>query len=87
LEKLGPKYRLALRTARDERNIRLKCDHKGVYADNCKRIVESFSYFANNTSGIVISHQLCPPLGVCGIRLIVTGHKSQPKPSLHCVHE
>ncbi|RGP78171.1 rrna-processing fcf1 [Fusarium longipes] len=35
LEKLGPKYRLALRVARDERWTRLECDHKGVYADDC----------------------------------------------------
>ena len=35
LEKLGPKYRIALQTARDERWERLKCDHKGVYADDC----------------------------------------------------
>ncbi|KAL8971901.1 MAG: hypothetical protein Q9183_000827 [Haloplaca sp. 2 TL-2023] len=35
LEKLGPKYRIALRIARDERWERLKCDHKGAYADDC----------------------------------------------------
>ncbi|KAL9123938.1 MAG: hypothetical protein Q9217_006684 [Psora testacea] len=35
LEKLGPKYRLALRLARDERWERLRCSHKGVYADDC----------------------------------------------------
>ncbi len=35
LEKLGPKYRLALRIARDERWQRLECDHKGTYADDC----------------------------------------------------
>ena len=35
LEKLGPKYRIALRIARDERWERLKCDHKGTYADDC----------------------------------------------------
>lgn len=35
LEKLGPKYRLALRIARDPRWERLTCDHKGVYADDC----------------------------------------------------
>jgi U3 small nucleolar RNA-associated protein 24 len=35
LEKLGPKYRLALRIARDTRWERLKCDHKGIYADDC----------------------------------------------------
>ncbi|KAI0408164.1 Fcf1-domain-containing protein [Xylaria palmicola] len=35
LEKLGPKYRMALRIARDERWERIKCDHKGTYADDC----------------------------------------------------
>ncbi|KAF2185050.1 rRNA-processing protein-like protein FCF1 [Zopfia rhizophila CBS 207.26] len=35
LEKLGSKYRIALRIARDERWERLKCDHKGTYADDC----------------------------------------------------
>ena len=35
LEKLGPKYRLALRVARDPRFERLPCSHKGTYADDC----------------------------------------------------
>lgn len=35
LEKLGQKYRIALRIARDERWERLKCGHKGTYADDC----------------------------------------------------
>ncbi|KAF2863541.1 rRNA-processing protein FCF1 [Piedraia hortae CBS 480.64] len=35
LEKLGQKYRIALQIARDERWERLKCDHKGTYADDC----------------------------------------------------
>jgi U3 small nucleolar RNA-associated protein 24 len=35
LEKLGPKHRVALRIARDPRFKRLKCDHKGTYADDC----------------------------------------------------
>lgn len=35
LEKMGPKYRLALRIAKDERFERLKCDHAGTYADDC----------------------------------------------------
>ncbi|KAK8216704.1 rRNA-processing protein fcf1 [Zalaria obscura] len=35
LEKLGAKYRIALRIARDERWERLPCDHKGTYADDC----------------------------------------------------
>ena len=35
LEKLGVKYRLALRIAKDPRFKRLKCTHKGTYADDC----------------------------------------------------
>jgi len=35
LEKLGPKYRIALRIARDERWERLACTHRGTYADDC----------------------------------------------------
>ena len=35
LEKLGPKYRIALQIARDERWERLTCSHKGTYADDC----------------------------------------------------
>ncbi len=35
LEKLGTKYRIALRLAKDERFRRLPCTHKGTYADDC----------------------------------------------------
>ncbi|KAH6670546.1 Fcf1-domain-containing protein [Halenospora varia] len=35
LEKLGPKYLIALRIARDERWERLTCSHQGTYADYC----------------------------------------------------
>ena len=36
IEKLGPKYRIALTLARDERVFeRLPCMHKGTYADDC----------------------------------------------------
>lgn len=35
LEKLGPKYRLALRLAKDARFERLTCTHPGTYADDC----------------------------------------------------
>ena len=35
LEKLGDRYRLALRLAKDERWRRLKCSHSGTYADDC----------------------------------------------------
>jgi U3 small nucleolar RNA-associated protein 24 len=35
LEKLGPKYKVALKVARDPRFERLPCCHKGTYADDC----------------------------------------------------
>ncbi|KZV73944.1 Fcf1-domain-containing protein [Peniophora sp. CONT] len=35
LEKLGARYRVALKIARDPRFERLKCDHRGTYADDC----------------------------------------------------
>ncbi|KAL1902717.1 rRNA-processing protein fcf1 [Sporothrix stenoceras] len=46
LEKLGPKYRIALKIARDERWERSKCTHKGIYADDCifDRIVRHRTY-------------------------------------------
>ena len=46
LEKLGPKYKLALQVARDERWTRVSCTHSGVYADDClvDRVVKSRVY-------------------------------------------
>ncbi|KAL6047266.1 rRNA-processing protein fcf1 [Balamuthia mandrillaris] len=35
LEKLGKKFRVALRIAKDPRFERLPCTHKGTYADDC----------------------------------------------------
>ncbi|ETN59401.1 rRNA-processing protein FCF1 [Anopheles darlingi] len=35
LEKLGPKYKLALRIIKDSRFERLPCMHRGTYADDC----------------------------------------------------
>jgi len=35
LEKLGPKFRVALRIAKDPRFERLPCGHSGTYADDC----------------------------------------------------
>uniref|UniRef100_A0A1Q3F981 rRNA-processing protein FCF1 homolog n=1 Tax=Culex tarsalis TaxID=7177 RepID=A0A1Q3F981_CULTA len=35
LEKLGPKYKLALRIIKDSRFERIKCLHRGTYADDC----------------------------------------------------
>ncbi|KAH7099675.1 Fcf1-domain-containing protein [Auriculariales sp. MPI-PUGE-AT-0066] len=35
LEKLGPRFKIALRVARDPRFERLPCSHTGTYADDC----------------------------------------------------
>jgi U3 small nucleolar RNA-associated protein 24 len=35
LERLGPRYRIALRIARDQRWERLACTHSGTFADDC----------------------------------------------------
>ena len=35
LEKLGTKFRVAVKIARDPRMKRLSCSHKGTYADDC----------------------------------------------------
>lgn len=35
LEKLGPKFRVALRLAKDPRFERIHCGCKGTYADDC----------------------------------------------------
>ncbi|KAI1438243.1 Fcf1-domain-containing protein [Xylaria sp. CBS 124048] len=56
LEKLGPKYRMALRIARDERWERITCDHKGTYADDCivDRVMQHRVYIvATNDKGLV----------------------------------
>lgn len=46
LEKLGPKYRIALRLAKDPRIQRLSCSHGGTYADDClvNRVVQHKCY-------------------------------------------
>lgn len=46
LEKLGPKYRIALQIARDPRFERLPCSHKGTYADDCivQRVMQHKCY-------------------------------------------
>ncbi|XP_027180095.1 rRNA-processing protein FCF1 homolog [Coffea eugenioides] len=50
LEKLGQKYRVALRIAKDPRFERLPCTHKGTYADDC--IVER----VNQVPGVPIMY-------------------------------
>ena len=51
LEKLGRVYRLALNLIRGSKHEVLKCDHKGVYADDCiiNRIKESKNYIIATT--------------------------------------
>ena len=46
LEKLGHRYRIALRVARDPRFERLACSHQGTYADDClvQRVTASRCY-------------------------------------------
>ncbi|KAI8900452.1 Fcf1-domain-containing protein [Globomyces pollinis-pini] len=46
LEKMGEKYRIALKVARDPRFERLPCSHKGTYADDCivNRILQHKCY-------------------------------------------
>ncbi|AGO12257.1 AaceriAEL102Wp [[Ashbya] aceris (nom. inval.)] len=55
LEKLGPKYRIALKLARDPRIKRLNCSHKGTYADDClvNRVLQHKCYIvATNDAGL-----------------------------------
>ena len=35
LEKAGRRFKIALKVIKDARFQRLKCDHKGTYADDC----------------------------------------------------
>lgn len=46
LEKLGEKFRLALRLAKDDRFERLTCTHEGTYADDClvDRVLQNRCY-------------------------------------------
>lgn len=46
LEKLGPKYRIALKLAKDPRIQRLSCSHGGTYADDClvNRVIQHKCY-------------------------------------------
>jgi len=48
LEKLGHKYRVALKIAKDPRIERLPCSHKGTYADDCicERVKQHRCYIA-----------------------------------------
>lgn len=63
LEKLGPRYRIALRIARDPRFERLKCDHKGTYADDCivNRVMQHKIYIVATNDVDLVPRQPCFP--------------------------
>ena len=44
MEKLGTRSRLALKLVKDPRFVKVKCQHKGTYADDCivNRITQVF---------------------------------------------
>jgi rRNA-processing protein FCF1 len=58
LEKLGEKYRLALKIARDPRFERLPCSHKGTYADDClvHRVMQVLSI--DRVGGLTVLEQV-----------------------------
>ena len=53
LEKMGSKYRIALRMARDPKYGRLSCTHKGTYADDCivERVMQHKCYIVATNDG------------------------------------
>eukprot|EP00922_Rhytidocystis_sp_ex-Travisia-forbesii_P003988 GHVS01005779.1.p2 GENE.GHVS01005779.1~~GHVS01005779.1.p2 ORF type:complete len:206 (-),score=15.39 GHVS01005779.1:147-764(-) len=74
LEKMGHRYRLALRLARDSRFRRLRCTHKGTYADDCivQRITEHRCYIvATNDKDLKRRIRKVPGVPI----LYVTQHK------------
>lgn len=57
LEKLGQKYKIALRIIKDPRFERLNCMHKGTYADDClvNRVTQvSISNLYKSTDRIIL---------------------------------
>ena len=60
LEKLGAKYRVALRIVKDPRFERLSCLHKGTYADDClvqrvTQVSQGLHWFPLTTSSVTTS--------------------------------
>ncbi|KAL2826486.1 Fcf1-domain-containing protein [Aspergillus cavernicola] len=70
LEKLGDKYRLALRVAKDPRWERVKCSHKGTYADDClvDRVMKHRIYVVGtNDKELCRRLRKIPAAGVIGL--------------------
>jgi U3 small nucleolar RNA-associated protein 24 len=74
LEKMGPKYRIALRLARDPRFERLPCMHKGTYADDCivQRVTQHRCYLvATCDKGLKARLRKIPGVPI----MYISGHK------------
>lgn len=55
LERLGEKYRLALKTIKDPRIEKLPCVHKGIYADDC--LVNRVTQVSRQHTGVVCASE------------------------------
>ncbi|KAG5513160.1 hypothetical protein PMAC_001529 [Pneumocystis sp. 'macacae'] len=74
LEKLGNKFRIALRIARDPCFERLPCSHPGTYADDCilSRIMQNKSYIvATNDKNLKVLIRRIPGVPI----MYVGNHK------------
>ena len=73
LEKLGSKYRIALKLAKDPRLKKLKCTHKGTYADDClvNRVLQHKCFIvATNDAALKVRIRKIP-----GVPLMSVGGK------------
>ena len=74
LEKMGHRFRLALKLARDPRFKRLKCLHSGTYADDClvQRVIEHKCFIvATNDKDLKRRIRKIPGVPI----MFVTNHK------------
>ncbi|PLB35912.1 Fcf1-domain-containing protein [Aspergillus candidus] len=69
LEKLGDKFRLALRMAKDPRWERVRCSHSGTYADDCivDRITKHRIYIVATNDKDLVRRIRKIPAGVLGL--------------------
>lgn len=70
LEKMGKRFKLALKIIKDSRIQRLTCTHKGLYADDCivqriTQVQEAFCCYLNLKSIIyLLLYNLIGPGGM-----------------------
>lgn len=70
LEKLGPKYRIALTLAKDPRIKRISCSHGGTYADDClvNRVMQHKCYIvATNDADLKRRIRKIPGIPIMGV--------------------